>query len=297
MIHPNYHVQRLATNPLIHNGLSGLTGAVGDNINGPSVIAAPDWLPNRLRRFSCYFAHHKGDHIRLAYADDVAGPWRVFAGGVLHLRDTACVDHIASPDVHVCEQSKQIRMYFHGIFQDRQYSFFEFFNRWPEFSAHKEALGPFYFRVFHCRNAWYAIAKTMQAPGGGVLLHSSDGMTPFELGQDILPNMRHAAVRVHAADADEIEIFYTCGEDAPERIYVATMSLHGDWRSWRPGPASEVMRPHYPYEGADLPVIPSRFGAINEPAHQLRDPAFFMLIIKIISSTPPPASSQYVPQQ
>lgn len=92
-------VQRFATNPLITPASSP---TLGENINGPSVIRVPSWLPNPLGRYYLYFAHHAGTFIRLAYADDVQGPWRIYEPGTLHLEDApAFYDHIASPDVHV----------------------------------------------------------------------------------------------------------------------------------------------------------------------------------------------------
>ena len=61
---------------------------LGGNINGPSPIAAPAWLPKRHGRYYLYFAHHHGDHIRLATADDLSGPWRIHSQGVLSLPET-----------------------------------------------------------------------------------------------------------------------------------------------------------------------------------------------------------------
>jgi hypothetical protein len=58
------------------------------NINGPSPIKVPDWAPGRLGNYYLYFAHHKGDYIRLAFADDLAGPWRIHGPGVLALQDS-----------------------------------------------------------------------------------------------------------------------------------------------------------------------------------------------------------------
>jgi hypothetical protein len=95
-----------------------------------------------------YFANHLGDFIRLAYADTVTGPWKVYEPGVLHARDTAfsrpqAVDrsdtyellrrpplpgtlanpkevlanfntHVASPEVFVDTAHKRLVMWFHG---------------------------------------------------------------------------------------------------------------------------------------------------------------------------------------
>ena len=61
-------VQRFPTNPLITPASSP---TLGENINGPSVIRVPSWLPNPLGRYYLYFAHHAGTFIRLAYAGDL----------------------------------------------------------------------------------------------------------------------------------------------------------------------------------------------------------------------------------
>ena len=50
-------VQRVVDRPIIH---AGLDRSIGANIQGPSLIRTPDWLPNRLGRYYLYFADHKG---------------------------------------------------------------------------------------------------------------------------------------------------------------------------------------------------------------------------------------------
>ena len=66
-----WQVQRLSEKPII-SGVGEEHGYV--NINGPSVIRVPDWVENPLGAYYLYFAHHKGSYLRLAYADDLAGP-------------------------------------------------------------------------------------------------------------------------------------------------------------------------------------------------------------------------------
>ena len=68
----------------------------------------PEWLPNPLGRYYLYFAHHQGAFIRLAYADELTGPWTVYAPGTLRLEQTPCYRHIASPDLHVDEENRRI---------------------------------------------------------------------------------------------------------------------------------------------------------------------------------------------
>src|SRR3954462_14247124 len=109
------YIQRLPTNPII---IPAMDRRMGHNINGSSLIRVPDWVSNPLGRYYLYFAHHQGQYIRLAYADELAGRWTVHAVGVLDLSESRfpCTPepgyphHIASPDVHVIRHSQEIRM-------------------------------------------------------------------------------------------------------------------------------------------------------------------------------------------
>ena len=260
---------RLPENPIIYPELHP---SIGTNINGPSLIRVPDWVEVPLGRYYLYFGHHQGQFIRLAYADDLHGPWRIHTPGVLRLDQTACINHIASPDVHIDEDRREIVLYFHGVTPEGQRSFRAASTEGLNFQASDTILGPFYFRVFTHEGAFYAIAKTVVADGGGVLLRSEDGKTPFEHGQDILPRQRHVAVQ---KQGDRLRIFYSRGEDMPERILMSEMELIGDWRTWRPGKPVDVLLPEEIYEGTDVPLEPSKFGAIHDRARQLRDPAIF----------------------
>ena len=56
------------------------------NINGPSVIRVPDWIPaservNPAANYYMYFAHHVGFNIRLAWAESLTGEWTLFNTG------------------------------------------------------------------------------------------------------------------------------------------------------------------------------------------------------------------------
>lgn len=101
-------VRRFATNPIISPNMDD---RMGDNINGPSTIRVPGWVKNPLGKYYLYFAHHQGTYIRLAFADELDGPWRLYTPGVLDLSDSHFENHIASPDVHVLEDTCEIRMY------------------------------------------------------------------------------------------------------------------------------------------------------------------------------------------
>jgi hypothetical protein len=72
---------RFKENPIIRPEM--LPGSDGANIAGPSLIRAPAWLKNPLGKYYLYFSDHKGAYIRLAYADRVEGPWKIYAPGTL----------------------------------------------------------------------------------------------------------------------------------------------------------------------------------------------------------------------
>ena len=151
-----------------------LSGADGDNINGPSLIRAPEWLPRRLGKYYLYFAHHRGSYIRLAFADLLEGPWTIYEPGTLHLSQVpSCRDHIASPDVHIDHARRQIRMYFHGpcALGEGQKSFVATSTDGISFQSRDEVLGIFYLRMVPLQAEWIGMAK------GGVMYRSQDGLT------------------------------------------------------------------------------------------------------------------------
>ena len=127
----NIEIRRLLDDPIIYPDLDG---GIGTNIQGPSLIEVPDWVPRPLGRYYLYFADHKGSYIRLAFADELDGPWSIHPPGALDLDRshflatpapvsdeerarleaapsrgegvpsalfTATQPHLASPDVHV----------------------------------------------------------------------------------------------------------------------------------------------------------------------------------------------------
>ncbi len=278
--------------------------SIGTNIQGPSLVRVPDWVESPLGRYYLYFADHKGRYIRLAYADELAGPWAIHEPGSLQLgdswfcteppelddatyqsiaqgyeaalgesmpfeiRDDLVVPHIASPDVHVDDGSHTILMYFHGLEGvANQQSRVATSSDGINFAAGPELLGPSYFRVFRHGDWHYSLAMP------GVVLRSADGRTGFAKGPTLFDtNMRHSAVRVRG---DTLDVFWTKVTDAPERIYHSTVDIGGDWMTWSESQPVEVLRPERRWEGASLDCAASRRGAVSWPVNQLRDPAIF----------------------
>ena len=91
----------------------------GRNINGPTVIKAPSWLKNAPGKYLMYFSHHTGSYIRMAYADKLTGPWKIYEGGVMDLAQITKAglswgpDHVASPEIWIDNEHQELWMYFH----------------------------------------------------------------------------------------------------------------------------------------------------------------------------------------
>ena len=264
-----YRVERFAENPIIHPGLDD---SLGININGPSLIRVPSWLPNALGRYYLYFAHHAGDFIRLAYADDLRGPWRIHRPGALRLDQTCCAGHIASPDVHIDASRREIVMYFHGGTPDGQKGFMAVSSDGLNFRASDQVMGLFYLRAFVHEGQNYGIARILGRVGGGALVRSPDGRLPFETGVEMMPRQRHAAV---LKQGDGLQVFFSRIGDCPERILMSEVRMEGDWTSWRASEPEDILAPETDYEGGNLPLSPSQFGAVLEPVRELRDPGIF----------------------
>jgi hypothetical protein len=293
-------ITRLLPHPII---TPDLHDSLGPNIQGPSLIRVPDWVPNPLGRYYLYFADHKGSWIRLAYADSLTGPWRIHAPGALHLNDShfpttpppatpeqlalvearmrragmlishdvlteATTPHIASPDVHVDHSNRRIVMYFHGLESvGHQASRVALSNDGITFHARPEILGRTYMRIWPHQGQTYALAMP------GVISRSADGLSGFTEGPTLFnPNMRHAALLVRGPT---LHVFWTQVGDAPESILHSTIDTSGDWSTWQETPAQTVLKPEHPWEGADAPATPSIRSTAYGHVNQLRDPAIF----------------------
>ena len=258
-------VKRFDSNPIIHLSMSP---SLGGNVNGPSLIRAPSWLSDPLGKYYLYFAHHAGSFIRLAYSDHLEGPWSIYEPGTLHIEQSHCYNHVASPDVHVEDEKREIRMYYHGVVEGRvQRSKVAVSTDGLNFEASPEILGKPYFRVFQWKGYHYALGMP------GVFYRSKDGLTNFEQGPTLFPdNMRHTALDI---EGDDLKIYYTNAGDSPERIFLSTLDLNGDWSKWKASEPVLVLEPETEYEGAELPSAPSSRGLVMEKVRQLRDPAIF----------------------
>lgn len=274
-------VRRLADGPII---VPNMDARMGSNIQGPTLIRVPDWIDRPLGKYYLYFADHRGTYIRLAYADEITGPWQMHEPGSLKLEDSffpttcppcslapgttgALYAHIASPDVHVDNERQQIVMYIHGRGAGRQFTRLALSDDGLNFTGSPEELGRPYFRVIEHGGYHYALSMP------GYLYRSKGGRSNFEEGPRFFnDNMRHNALLIRD---NTLYVFWTQAGHAPERIFLSTIDMSGDWMQWQESEPVEVLRPETEWEGAELEIAPSRRGHIDERVNQLRDPAIF----------------------
>ena len=266
------------------------------------MIRVPKWVQNRLGEYYIYFADHKGQYIRLAYADRIKGPWTIYEPGSLQLSQSnfcqippestsemirqlrersknipfshdvaldATTPHIASPDVHVDEAGQNIVMYFHGLESfSLQVTRAAISKDGISFTTNDEILGRSYMRVFHHDGYTYAMSMP------GQFYRSDNGITDFTPGPMLFDrNMRHAGLLL---SEQTLCVFWTKVGDTPERIYLSTIDVSGDWLEWQESEPREILRPETEWEGANAALKPSVRSVAYGEVNQLRDPAVFV---------------------
>jgi hypothetical protein len=239
-----------------------------DNINGPCLIKVPEFIINPLGKYYLYFAHHKGKYIRMAYSDNILGPYKLYEPGTLHLSDISGYDHIASPDVIIDYMNSEIIMYYHCKYNN---------GKTPQSTFHaisKDGLNFFnpinninilhpYFRYFKFKEQEYGIA--MYGLSSSILMKKNNNT--WEVISKLLPKSRHTHVIVLK---ERIFILYSIVGDNPEHIMFCELIIHDD--------KIEIINnmslifPQYSYEHMNIKSEPSQYGAEYKEVNQLRDP-------------------------
>jgi hypothetical protein len=296
-------VKRLQDGPII---FPELNDTLGDNIQGPSLIRVPDWIENPLGNYYLYFADHKGSYIRLAYADQLTGPWKIYEPGTLQLSQTGLpqqplhvsllqkilakakmklmgidandfphdilkeltMPHIASPDVHVDSENNRIVMYFHGLKEfANQVTRVAISHDGITFTPRAEDLGKTYMRAFEHEGITYALAMP------GQFYRSQDGLSNFEKGPLLFnKDMRHAGLLKRG---NVLFVFWTQVGHAPERVLLTRIDISKPWSEWGGSEPVEILRPEFDWEGSGTPVEPSKRSVAYGKVNQLRDPYIF----------------------
>lgn len=282
-------VRRIGEGPILH---PGLCPSIGDNLNGPTLLRAPDWA-GAPAPWLLYFGHHEGRFIRLALAERPEGPWRVHRSarggeprGVLHLAETwfaqtqpdapqpdwavargvnGLYPHISSPEVWVDPAARRFTMLFHGMdVRGTQVTARASSPNGLDWTVEPAPVSDTtYLRAFRHGGRDYAIARLGEIQAMGADGRYGAGIFPFERRH------RHAGVLVRG---DRLHVFWTRIGDAPEAILHSTIDLSAPFEAWRVEGARRVLAPERDWEGAGLPVVPTPVGTAAGPENGLRDP-------------------------
>lgn len=283
---------RFANNPIIKPAM--LPDQDGASIASPCLIKAPEWIHKKLGKYYLYFANDNGTYIRLAYANDLKGPWKIHESGALRIEECICkntaepgvtvgtaANHIASPDIFVNHTSKEITLYYHCPLKNKGTKFEKDFSEFTlratsndgiNFKSDTVKIADAYFRMFVWKGKYYGMGQ------GGNLFRSSNPKGTFEPGPNPFnkPNLpsplRHVSVKVVG---DNLYVFYTRIGDKPERIFMSQIVLNPDWNTWRPSAPVFIVEPDKDYEGGNLPFTPSKPGPSKGQKRELRDPYIF----------------------
>lgn len=272
-----------------------LPGDDGLNINGPTVIKAPEWLKSAPGKYLMYFAHHTGSYIRLAYADKLTGPWKIYKDGVMNVGQLTKSglkwgpDHVASPEIWIDNEKKELRMYFHTpttpapkfddpdykrkVLTQKQATFLATSKDGLNWTTNGRQMGDHYLRVFPAKEGGFWGFSRL-----GQLNYSHDGIWrfypmkpgPIDKFPATFAQLRHPGL---LPVDDGVLMFYSKIGDRPESILVTKITVNGeDWTKWTAEKPKLVLTPETDYEGAKLPITPGALGSSAKPERGLRDP-------------------------
>jgi hypothetical protein len=299
---------RFPQNPLITTASSP---SLGDDINGPSVIRVPAWIPHPMGRYYLYFAHHRGDHIRLAYADSLSGPWKIYEPGVLNVRDTefyrpqpdpplslykgfdvynTLYTHVASPEVYIDEERHELVMFVHGLYtagkkwpvDPKEASQWLRDNGFAQYTQATVSRDGVHFEARPGITAKTSYERVFRWRGAwysmsrlGLLGRSDAVLGAFQPGPNPFAGGAYTGRVRHVGlvlRGDTLYVFFSAIGDSPERILLSSVALNGDWKTWKASSAQEVLAPREAYECIDLPPVASKPGEIEGRERALRDP-------------------------
>ncbi len=297
---------RVGETPIIREDM--LPGDEGASINGPSLIRVPAWVKNPLGKYYLYFAHHAGKYLRLAYADKVEGPWKIFAGGVQRLdAQTAVSGHIASPDAIIDEQTHRIYLFYHGGNPHKkgsspndpdgeagQVSSVSVSADGIHFKPLNVVVGPAYLRIFTHGGQWFSLNHSgmlRRAPRLGEPFENvakiigrdiADAVDPARLGEPGATPAENRpfngpfryAIRHVGLDlrGDRLVVYFSFVGHRPERILCTSIEMTGPPETWKAKGTYEVLRSETEAEGVKYPLAYSNGGISRTRVHELRDP-------------------------
>ena len=289
---------------------SGMSQELGQNINGPSLIMVPDFVENKLGKYYLYFADHKGQEIKMAFADDLAGPWTLKSGGVLSLEASTLLTKPPKKPIDYQENKTQKKGLDSGYNPPKEYEAYiptrEQTATIPHLASPEVIIDSVNQKIvmyFHGL-VEYGDQRTKMAQSKDGLsfvaeeeivgypyfrvfeykdsqyAFSMPGVIYKKISKKFTPvnnifdyDVRHSGVLVQD---DFLYIFYSRVGDKPESILMSYVDMTKPSVMWKASEPVMVLKPEMDWEGANLPLIQSSRDAINVPVNQVRDPAIFV---------------------
>lgn len=286
-------------------------GAEGQNICQPFLMPIPPGFPFAVpgTTYALYWANHNGGDVttpppvqRIKVVTTNApslrqsiGTWTPVPAGSLTLAaieafgpypHDAVSAHIGSPWILYDSGTNLFRMWVHaqcGLPYGHATSYAESADgvNFTVISANPGGSDGIYLCIFEYNGVFYAVEES------GILNRTLDptGITGYIRQADpeifratLLANLDNPLGSVRHLGGmqiinDNLQVFYSCRADLPERIFYAQCLLtNPDWETWACGPPIEIARPVYDREGAFYQRTPSSGGAIAVFVNQFRDP-------------------------
>ena len=255
-----------------------LSSVIGENIQGPSVIKSPTWLHNKLGKYLLYFADHKGNNIKLAYSDDLFGPWKIYEKGTLKLSESLFLNEKPTiPDDYENIKLGSMNNLSGYVPHPDQVSAIP--DRLDDMTiphiaspdVHVDNKNKEIIMYYHGLEKFgFQLTRVATSKDGINFVAYKNNFKEIKTLFD--GNMRHSSVLVIG---DTLYIFFTKVGDIPEKILLSKINLNQKSNKWAPSEPIEITRPEFDWEGANLPLQKSARSSINMPVNQLRDPFIF----------------------
>lgn len=258
----NKKIQKIGiiiTPDMFSNKMDGL------NINGPCLIKVPNFIKNPIGKYYLYFGHHCGQHIRLAYSDNIEHGYKIFEGGVLNISQIYGYDHLSSPEIIVNHETSEIELYYHCPYKhnkiDPQSTFCARSNDGINFVSDKNMCFPYpYYRQFKHNNNIIGLAmEKIQNESHTVVFYNNKT-------KKILKMSRHVSMFILN---NTIYLLYSTVGNTPEHIQICQLLIHED--NCYTVNESSLFFPTLEYETSGKKPTQSKYGMSNGIC-ELRDP-------------------------
>ncbi|MGY8946493.1 MAG: hypothetical protein ACKVJS_05505 [Flavobacteriales bacterium] len=178
--------------------------------------------------------------------------------------------HIASPEIIIDNDNKNIYLFFHGIIEGTiQKTKMASSKNGIIFDTINKSLTAPYLKIEKVKNQYYGIAMP------DLFYRLTGNFESYETREKWLldSKTRHSDLMV---DKNILYLIYTRIGNKPESILYRKIDIDSkDWNDWKAGPEKKLLVPELEWEGANQSKEESEKGSPGELVNQLRDPSVF----------------------